>query len=388
MKEAHPLVNDAYRLIRKKRYRDAVPVLEKVTSSRPSEPYFYFLLACAYLHSGELARVELLVKRARSLRQDYLPALRLEAFLLLKSSADAGPVISRYLDIAQRYPNDRIVKRAMEALRGENDFPALQRSARFAHYVDIPSPPKNGSRKVTRPHHRIRARLRLILLITGAIMTAALLAILVYHYRVEIRELVAARLKDKTAASVPDYDRMVPDRTWGELVEKGKKTEYVYSNAEELARDFNAARRFMKDERYNDALQKLNRLLNANSSPVVKEKAEFLRSFILAQDERVPERLSFAEVAAKPLLYHGCMVTWNGVVADLKRKDEKMIFSMLMQKAPPANGIVDVYSPENAITVRDGDAVEVTGLFMSAAQETRLYVEARSVKADMTGNNR
>ncbi len=383
MKEAHPLVNDAYRLVRKKRYRDAVPVLEKVTSSRPSDPYPYFLLACAYLHSGELARVELLVKRSRSLRQDYLPALELEAFLLLKSSAETGPVVSRYLDIAQRYPKDRTVKRAIETLREQQDFSTLQRGARFARFVDIPAPATSSPRNTARSPRRTRPRLKLVLIVAAAVIVAALIGTLSYIFRDAIRTLVETRLAAKSAASVPDYESMTPDRSWGDLVDKSRRAEVVYASQDEVARDFNSAKQLMKDEKYNDALRRINRLLNGTTALPVRERADFLRSFILGIKDRKPERIAFNELSARPYLFNGCMVALKGAVADLRKGQGKTTFSLVVPKTSAAQpGVVDVYYLKDDQAIVHGETVDVTGVFMSATAGARIFLDARTVEGE------
>jgi hypothetical protein len=380
VKEAHPLVDNAYRLIRKKRYRDAVPVLEKAAGSRPSDPYPYFMLACAYLLSGELARVELLVKRARSLRQDYLPALQLEAFLLLKSSMEPGPVISRYLDITQRYPGDRTAMRALESLRAGSDFDALQKSARFARFVTIPRPEKRDAARAVRSAVRRRSRMRWW--VPVAAVFAALLGGASFMYGPALVSIIGTLIIQSKTTPAPDWERMTPDRSWGDLIDKTKRSEVTYTNPEEVEKDFNASKLLMKEERYNAALRKINRLLNGNTSHPVRERADFLRSFILGVPDRAPERIPFNELSARPYLYNGCMVVLQGSVADINRGRGKTAFALVIpQTTASAAGVVDVYYQKDDPSITHGDPVNVVGVFMSATGGARVYMDARTVEA-------
>ncbi|RPI95245.1 MAG: hypothetical protein EHM32_05860, partial [Spirochaetales bacterium] len=77
MKTKNPLLKEAYRLARSGRHDDAVLILERITAVSHSDPYALFLLAVEYLQSGAIGRIEPVLRKLRTIDQQYPPLVRL-----------------------------------------------------------------------------------------------------------------------------------------------------------------------------------------------------------------------------------------------------------------------------------------------------------------------
>ncbi len=387
MNTKNPLLKEAYRLARTKRHEDAVLVLERVTAASQSDPYAFFLLAVEYLQSGAIGRMEPVLRRLRSIDQHYPPLIRLELFLFLKSAENAASALARYIDAMQRLPGDRHIARAVASIRRSVDFSAFQRNARLLDHVPIERPAKGrrpgGTALARSGRHRFSSKFMLLL---AASLSLPAIFFLGFLYR----DKLAGLFDRKTLGNSAEYeaiDMVTLDGSRTDLIDKIRRESarvFYYSN-EEVVADFNNARTLLKNERHNDALVLINKILNSNAGFSVKERAEFLKKYTLTVEDRVYDAIAFEDVARHPYLYRGFAVEWRGRTANVKRKDGKLLFNLMLTTARGGvntfSGIADVYCEKDVQGVSNGDAVVVRALFVdNPGGEHRPYLVANEVR--------
>lgn len=356
-------------------------------SSGVKEPYAFFLLALSYLFTDRLHRVDETLRRVRIADPNFLPGVQLELFLGLKSAEDAGGALSRYMDGLQRFPKDRLIQRAVRALQGASDFGSFQRRARLQDFVYIPRPGAGARSRTFTPVMRRRSAgpsRRWVLL---AILVPAAILCTVYFFLPEIRSGLA-RLADRKEARRVDFskiDMISLDGGRYDLIDRigRERTAVFYYSNEEVLGDFQKARSLLKGEKQHEALVLINRLLNSNANFTVKERAMFLREFLMALEERQESPITFTDAAGSPYLYKGAVVRWRGRVANLKRKDGKMLFHLLVDYSEKNRfaGIAEVYSGKDYAGVSNGSDVETRAVFNSTlGSDNRIYLVAEDVK--------
>jgi len=223
-------------------------------------------------------------------------------------------------------------------------------------------------------------------MVIGCVITviAAAAALLIWQ-RQAVLQLFRMDVRAPAVADSRDVDIVTIEMDRHDLINKvqREKTRVFYYSNEEIFTDFNEARRRIKGGSFNEALVLLNRILSSNANFSVKEKAEYLRRFVMNRDDREYSAVSFAEASRDPYLYTGVLVRWRGRVANLTRKDGRMSFHLLAgyRGRDTFSGIAEVYSERDFASIQNGNLIELGALLRSTiGSENRVYLVAREIK--------
>jgi len=378
------LVKDAYQSFRKKRYKEAMLLCEKISAAHPHEPYPLFLLALCHLYTDRFDRADQVINRLQRLSPDYIPMVQLKAFLSLKSALNLDSALSVYIDLLDRYPWDPCLIKGRKMLGGDADFPSLQKKVKLTDLVSVPKPPgKLGSVKRSPAANKGAMLHAGYYLKRVAVITVPLVLLSsgVYLLYPELVRLVSRRpVPEKRFPQLDDVNISATEYDLIRTINNNKNREFYYS-VSELTDDFSKAKKYIKQEEYNSAVVILNRMRHSNASFSVKEKAAFLIDFVRDAENRTYDRLAFSTVAEKRYLYHAYSVCWTGKVANLKKMRDSVSFTLLVdyRKAGVFSGVADVYAPGKGL-LENGDMVEVDGLIMDVTGNDRPYVAARGVR--------
>ena len=100
------ILKEAFKAFRKKRFSEAIVLLEKIISHKIKEPYPYFLLCISYLLCNKFNDADITIKKIRAADPGYLPLKQLELFLLLKSAPNMHEVLAACIEKLDQYPKD------------------------------------------------------------------------------------------------------------------------------------------------------------------------------------------------------------------------------------------------------------------------------------------
>ena len=387
------LIKDAYKSIERRRYRESIVILEKIAASG-RDPYPYFLLAVACLFADRLNRVEEILGRIKSIDPNYPPYVELQGFLNFKSAPDFETALGIYVDLANRYPSDPILAKCLKLVRDSGDFSVLQKSARLHRFVMIPKPPKHLKRNFVslksplgtgRPGKKAASGPTFFTSRTFWIALAVLIVSI--SAGIFLSGIFRNFFPGKgPARSLDSIDRVSITGTDFDLVRKigtGKEPEF-YGSASELSDDFNKAKAQIKSGKHNEALYLLNRIANSNASFPVREKAEFLIKFVNDLEYRDFETISFEKLSKKPYLYRGFSLKMKGRVANLREKNEKQFFSLLIDYLNGNfSGVADVYSERSVTDLANGKTIELDSIFVNSLGNNRMYLIAKKIKINM-----
>lgn len=297
----------AERLVRSRKFAQAIALLESQVFHYRDNPLFYKTLGTACLRAGEFGGAHTYLTRAEQLRPgDTRTELALALVHLRRR--DVPEALRLLLGILDREPRNRRALRLLALVRRTEDpseFAELTESRRLHKYL-----PSLG--------------IHLPRWIPLTIIGIAVAGTAIYLVPPRVEAFLAARqaqregidalvapLPDELSSQTGQFRYVLTDREIEELVDR-------------IGELFN---RF----RDNLARREANRLLLSNASPLIKERvrlvAEYFRTptFVDFQDN-----FSYTEVAREPWLYEGVYVRWNGQTSNIAQESTGSSFTLLV----------------------------------------------------------
>lgn len=380
-------LGEAYRSFRKKQYSNASVILEKSVSSFNDDPYPLFLLAVCRLYSDDFSGANLVMEKLQRVNPSYIPFLQLRAFLGLKSARNREEAIAVYLNAVEKAPHDRLIKKGLRQCEDLKHFDTFQRGSKITDLVSIRKPGAAGLPEISfLPRRRRRPRTQfggkgLKIIVLPAVAVIAVTTGIFLSGRLSIDDIKRkARSLDQSSAEKIDMVD-INGSGYGLLNRINREpVKEFYASSETMITEFNDAKRLMKNGELNRAALILNKIINSNSSQVVKEKCEFLVRFIIDSDDRVYEAPDIKGIQEKPWLYRGTALELSGKTANVKKFDSGTGFTIMMDyDGKNFRWIAQVFTKkENA--VENGDNVKVQGVYISGiGADNRPYITSARV---------
>lgn len=386
-------IREAYRSFKKGNYSNSVIILEKASGAGIDEPYPVFLLALSYLYNGDYAKAENALLKIERTDPRYPPYVQLKSFLALKGAVTPVEAVSFYISALEKLPADRMLKKGLLKIEKSPDFYKLQKSAKISSFVEIPSPGsglfsfmKSGKGKLSPGRGRAgsaKTGVKLFIVSAAGVIISAAAILYLYHDEIRI-----PLFKDRGSVENSFAEKIDMINLSGSgygLINKVNResTPEFYVSGDQLHKDFETARTLIKKGEFNKGIIILNRIMNSNSSYMVKEKAEFLIRFILESDDRRYESIEYPDITAKPYLYRGAAISIKGRSANVKHTAKGTGLSILVGfDGRNFIGALDAFYKEKS-EVKDGDDIEVSGIFYPHIGENKgpfISIESLTVK--------
>ncbi|HOT44123.1 MAG TPA: hypothetical protein PLM53_08745 [Spirochaetota bacterium] len=392
------LIRDAYRSLDRKKFQEAILVLEKVLSSGAGDIYVLLLLSVAYLHTDQFGKLARFITKMREMNRSYMPLIQLEAFLKLKSAASKEEALKVYIDLMAKYPADPHIHRGRGLVSGAADFRDFQKNARLQDFVSIPAPPRSLKKtaiksvytgmldrrgvRIIRDRHFPWRRIGLVMLATALAVSLVMFGVWLFTGPGFLAG--AVRRAGLSRADYSGIDRVTLGGTEYDLVKNmaPERVPVYYQSVRDMTADFNRARTLIKAGQHNDAILLLNDLYNSNVNFVVKEKVAFLIKFVTDLEDRDYSEVPYANVEKNRYRYRGFAVRWKGRIGKIKQRGGSQVFTMSID-APgdKSGGAADVYSPGVMPGLSDGTRVQLDGVIMDfIGKEKRAYVMSRNIR--------
>ncbi|HNW29352.1 MAG TPA: hypothetical protein PKN50_12825 [Spirochaetota bacterium] len=392
------LIRDAYRSLDRKKFQEAILVLEKVLSSGAGDIYVLLLLSVAYLHTDQFGKLARFITKMREMNRSYLPLIQLEAFLKLKSAASREEALKVYIDLMAKYPADPHIHRGRGLISGAADFRDFQKNARLQDFVSIPAPPRSlkktaqktvytgmldrkGIRIISDRHIPWR---RIALAMACAAVAGTLVALGAWLFTGPGFLAGAAKRVGVSGRDYSGIDRVTLGGTEFDLVKNigPDRVPVYYKSVRDMTDEFNRARMLIKAEKHNDAILLLNGLYNSNVNFVVKEKVAFLIKFVTDLEDRDFREVPYADIEKNRYRYRGFAVRWKGRIGKIKQRGGSQVFTLRVDAVgDKSGGDVDVYSPGVVPGLSGGEPVQLEGVIMDfIGKEKRAYVMSRNIR--------
>lgn len=388
------LIREAYRSLNRKKFQEAIVILENVLSSGTGDVYVLLLLSVAYLYTDQFGKLARFITKMKEMKPTYEPLIQLEAFLKLKSAAGRDEALATYIDLMAKYPADAHIHRGRNLISAAEHFASFQKGALLLDFVNVPPPPaylkKKGEPKayvgkLEKKGIRIvrggRVPRRLISRVAVFAVIAATVAAGVWFLLGSglFRLPVSFRMPSQDYGSV---DMVSVSGTEYDLVKNIKKDKVpvFYQSARDMTDDFNRARKLIKAEKHNDALYILNGIYSSNVNFVVKEKVDFLVRFVMNLEDREFGEVPCGAVSENKFRYRGFAVRWKGRVDRVRDRGNSRLLAVVCE--PPGGEPVetDVFLWQAVPGLMPGSSITLEGVITDfLGKDKRIYIIARSV---------
>ena len=296
----------AERLYRAKRYSALIHLLEPQVFKYRESFQFYFLLGMCCLHTGDIAGAHSYLRRANQLKADDVATMLALALIFLRRQ-ELPEAIEMWLAVQDLEPRNRIAQRGLNFVKRNPD------AGRIAEDLDS-------------------RRMRYFLPSSGALMRAfprVLVALAAAALIIFVVPLALTRIKQNQApARIGLAEMNLPASST--IADLSGHYRYILTNAE-IRKAFDQMKRDFSQYRDNLAQREINLLLQSNATPVVKEKARLLASYLKAPNfATMKDSFPYLDVAKDPYLYQDCYVDWTGRVSNLAVTRKAITFDFLV----------------------------------------------------------
>jgi hypothetical protein len=311
---------NALNAFHKKRYSEAIQILEPMVVNYRDSFRFYYVLGLSCLYSGDLGGAATYLRRAEQLKAgDRDVELALAALQLRRRDIKAA--IETYLAIIEHHEGDKRAKRALDFLRKNAD------ESRIAEIVD--------TGEIVRFYPRIEHEVSWlpILAVCGSAILLVASAYLAVRY-----------FKDRPSQR-PGVDAISLELKKGESPVSASQTAKLILTEKQVTDDFERAKKYFSEYRDNAGMKEVNSILESNASEYIKSKAKQLASLALEPSfQSVRDYPEFEEMMRDPALYEGVYVKWKGRAANYKSDTQGCSFDFLVgyQEKSVLRGIIPV----------------------------------------------
>jgi tetratricopeptide (TPR) repeat protein len=303
---ADPVLKKALVLTRRRKYEDAIKLLEPEVFRYQDSYSYYHVLGLSCLYGGDLGGAFTYFNRAKNIKFREVPTLLgLAVHFLSRNQTDHA--LDLYLEVQDIEPSNRIAKRALKIIKKYGGTEELNGWI-VRGKISCLYPPIPWAGFSVRP---------LPVIITG-IALATIIGVFI-----GFKQLPVFQRKGIAETNLEKSERENP-------VEKGGFYRYILTVDEVLAH-YNKARVLFNARRDEAAKKEINTILESNASVMLKNKARLLLSYTETPGfDTLKDKFSYAEVAADPILYRDCHVLWRGSAANVRTASDIISFDFLV----------------------------------------------------------
>lgn len=348
----------AERLFSRRRFAEAIRILEPQIYRFRESFDFYHLLGRSCIRTGDIAGAYSYLRRAEQLRPGDAGVLQLMAAIYHRRG-ERERALETYLEVLEASPGDRWARRGLDQLQHEfrDDAGAGGRRGGGQVAIDRLLPP-------------LPFRVPAWLWIAAAAMFASVAVL------AGIRLLGQPAEEADARPGLAEVQLPGPDP---EFVVAGARAGPFTLTDAEVEEAFDSAKRLLGAYRENEARIEMNRILLSNATEAVKTRVRRLDAFFTVPDfSTIGESLSLTEVIAAPRLHEGVYVAWPGLVANVAVGETAITFDLLVgyHRREVLEGRVRVVVPF-AHLIDNGEPFEVLGRV--AVSEAGLVLNAVSL---------
>ncbi len=362
------IIERAKKLLRQKRFSQALTLLEPQILHFRDDPDFYALLASACLKVHDWSGAKTYLERLNQIYGKENPAVLSALASCQARQGDLTSAIENYLMALERQTSFSSAQKSLEGLRKaiRNDrVNTWVRSPEFIRF--IPSIVRLGI-----PSGVSRFLILFSLSVGVALGLWGGWQLMRHHFFAQASQtvhVVAVRPGPENLSLPTDQSA-----TNNDGLEKFNYTE------EEVLKIWKEAQQSFQNYQDSQTRYEINRLLLSNASQEVKEHARALIPFLKAPDfGSFHDGASYEVVKKAPELYEGCAVLWRGVVANLREGKTKIQFDLLVgyETSQVIEGIVPVVLKFPAL-LHNSQVLDVLGL-LHLDPKNHLLLEGTSV---------
>jgi tetratricopeptide (TPR) repeat protein len=342
-----PILTRASRFARSGKYETAIRTLEPEVNRYHGSFYYYYILGSSCLRTGDFGGALTYFRLAHETKmREPLAILGLAALFLRRGETERA--VDYYLDILETDPNNHTARKAMKVIRrhaGTDDFSGWLETGKLPTLYP-PIPFAGFSTKE----------------ILGAFAVLFAVCLLSLGCLIRLKVIPNPFLIKSSREGVPAFslsreERMAPIQTGGS---------YRYTLTRVQAVDvYEKAHSQFTAYRDEAARINLNRLLESNASPELKNRARIIISYMETPGFDTFKRgdnVSYTDTIKDPALYNEVHIIWRGMASNVLTNDSGTSFDFLVgyDTRKVLEGIVPVIF-QYAVSINPEQPVEVLG---------------------------
>ncbi len=298
---ARDVLDVAEKLMKRRQFDRALKLLDGRSEIYDGNFEYYLLYAISCLYVGDTGAASSYFQKARKIRLTDTNLLLGQAALFLRRG-DTDRALQYYLEIIDYDPQNKIAHDAMEFIRTKGDYTTI---CKWVDTGDIEQfyPPLGVN-----PYK-----------VAGFVMPvlACLLGALIVIKAMPYTRPEAGKRADLSALVLSVTERkniQETDLASGSFA-------YILSSGQ-INDSYEKALSHFQQYRDNLAQVEINRILNSNASVAVKQKANFLMTYLEAPSfDTVKDVPAYSAVEKEPALFLDCWVSWSGRISNVDQGD-------------------------------------------------------------------
>jgi len=313
------VLDTALSFAKKKKYDDAIRLLEGEIPRFRTSFTFYYILALSCLRTGNYGNAYIYFTSAYNIKKnegatDVNTILGIAAINLKRG--ESARAIDFYLKVLDEDPANRKAAKALGILRRMSNGDSL------AGWLD-----SGKIEELYPPFPRSKLKAGNIILPLIIIIAAAALAALFRAGKISLKDI----FEREERAGFKEASLSAGDRE--KTVETGGSFRDILGESE-ILRTYEKARGYFNSFDDNRAIVELNKIELSNASPGIKKKARLLLSYINKMEPalnstNIRTQFSYNQVAKDPPVYRGCYVIWKGMAANIREEADSSSFDLL-----------------------------------------------------------
>jgi tetratricopeptide (TPR) repeat protein len=363
-----PVLTNAVRLARKKKYDKAIKTLENEVTRYYGSFNYYYLLGLFYLYSNITGRSLSYFKLAYEQKMRE-PRVLLGMAALYLNHGDTDKAVDLYLEIQSIDSSNKLANKALKIIRkfpGPENISAWIDSGKL-HELFPPFPPIGVSKK------------SVSLGILGAVAGVSLL------FGVAVQTGFISLPERRGPREVPSEISLALEEMESP-VQVGGSYRYVLTRNQVLD-EYNEALKLFAEYRDEAARVRLNRIIESNASEPIKNRARILISYMEEPGfDTLKDRFSYSEVTQDPFIYRDGYVIWRGMATNLTVEQNHTSFDFLVgyDTRRTMEGIVQV-DYDFAIPINPEHPVEILGRVIPVVSDHELRIRIQGVALNQAG---
>ena len=345
-------------LMRRRKFSKAITLLESRAEFYVDDFEYYLTLGTACLYAGVIGDAYNYYQKAREIRLSNANLMLGQAAIFLRRG-NIDKALQYYLDILNIEPNNKVAKCAMEFIRKSGDYSTI------CQWID--------SGKITKFYPPIGHNPDIVRnIILGLLVSFTVFVTVRFYVPNRIKKVLSPKEK-RLELSTVDVSKTRDNESSDNSVSVDLSESVVRYFMDEKSISKSVDDAFLYFDNYDDnaAMVEINRILNSNASPDIKQKVTSLMEHTKEPSfdsfdsgkERHYSNFTYQDVIKDPYLFNNCYIVWNGRISNaIEGENGEWSFDLLVgyENFKRLEGVVTVHfknKPSPSIDVEKGVSV-------------------------------
>lgn len=338
MKIQNKDLKKAWKLVKTKKYPQAIRFLEPKVPLFLEDELFYYLLGTSCFHTGDVGGAEFYFKRSLQVDSENIDARLYLAAIQLKKKEQAGAA-RIWLNILDIEEGNKFAKKGLERLK------KIKNPSELDNYIN--------SSEINKLMPSLKGISPVVIPGVLAVASLAAISILLYLF-------LPGWLPEKNSRET--MANLSLENYIGPYIQMDG--EYIYElTGEEIRELFDSAVEDFHNFDDNSLQMKINKIRLSNASEELKNKISMIESLIQQPTFlSLKTKFNYRDIVRDPMLYRNCYVLWTGKVTNVNIGTEKITFDFLVgyEEETVLEGIVFVEIPFEA-NINETVPLEILG---------------------------